>query len=79
MPPARSPRSKTFGVVLRDLRTRRGLSQEELAHEAGTDRSSVSLWERGLHSPSLDTLFALAGALGVSASEIVRRIEAAEP
>lgn len=73
-----SPRSKIFGEILQDLRTSRGLSQEDLAHESGMDRTSISLWERGHHSPSLDTLFALARALEVSASEIIRRIEAAE-
>lgn len=42
------------------------------------DRTSVGGWEKGLHSPRLDTLFAIAKVLEVSASEIVRRIEAAE-
>lgn len=79
MSPAHSPRSETFGAILKDLRRSRGLSQEELANQAGKDRTSVSLWENGEHSPTLDSLFALAEVLEVSASEIVRRIEAAEP
>lgn len=79
MSAAHSPRSEMFGEILRHLRTSRALSQEELAHESGLHRTSISGWEMGQHSPSLDTLFALAEALDVSATEIVRRIEAAEP
>lgn len=78
MSPVRSRRSKIFGAILKELRTTKGLSQEKLAHGAGKNRTAVSGWEGGEHSPTLDTLFALAGALEISASEIVRRIEAAD-
>lgn len=66
-----------FGQVLRQLRTKRGLSQEALAHACGRDRTYISLLERGLSSPSLKTLLSLSAALGVRASEMVRRVERA--
>ncbi|MBI5083314.1 MAG: helix-turn-helix transcriptional regulator [Acidobacteria bacterium] len=66
---------KAFGLALREIRTAKGLSQEGLAHEAGVDRSYVSLLERGLKSPTLRMVFKLAGILGVAAAELVGRTE----
>lgn len=62
-------------VVARNLRrTRRavGLSQEALAEKARVDRSYVSRVEAGKVSVGLDTLAALARALGVAPSELLR-------
>jgi transcriptional regulator with XRE-family HTH domain len=67
---------KAFGLALREFRTAKGLSQEGLAHEAGVDRSYVSLLERGIKSPTLRMVFRLAGILGVSAAELVAKTEA---
>lgn len=79
MSPSRKTTSQIFGGILQDLRSAKGLSQEDLAHACGKHRTYISLLENGRHSPSLDTLLALANALGTSATEIVRRIEAAKP
>jgi transcriptional regulator with XRE-family HTH domain len=62
-----------FGVVLRDCRQKAGLSQEALADSASVDRTYVSLLERGLRQPTLETLFNLSQALGVSAATLVSR------
>ena len=70
---------KTFGTVLRQLRVEKGLSQEALALESGLDRTFISMLERGLRQPTLSSLFALASALKVSASRIVRLTEKAVP
>ena len=67
---------KAFGEVLRDIRQEHSLSQEELGFESGYHRTYISLLERGRKSPSLNTIFQLAAALGVSPSEILRRTEA---
>ena len=64
-----------FGVVLRALRRERKLSQEDLALEAGLQRNYISLLERGLNSASIKTIFKIAKALGVSATELVRLTE----
>lgn len=55
----------------------KGLSQEGLAHEAGVDRSYMSLLERGIKSPTLRMVFKLAAILGVTAAELVAKTEAA--
>jgi transcriptional regulator with XRE-family HTH domain len=64
-----------FGVVLRDLRTRRGMSQQQLALEAGLDRTYISLLERGQRQPTLTTLFVLATTLQTKPSGIVAAVE----
>jgi transcriptional regulator with XRE-family HTH domain len=64
-----------FGGILRTLRVGRGMSQEELAHISGYHRNYIGTLERGEKSPSLRTLFNLGGALSVSPSEILRRVE----
>lgn len=66
---------ESFGTVLRRLRVKKGLSQEDLAFEAGLDRTFVSMLERGVRQPSLSSLFAVAAALQIRASRIVRLTE----
>ena len=74
---ARSPSpEEAFAEVLRALRTKRGFSQEALAHACGRHRTYISLLERAKHSPSLGLLFTLATALEVKPSEILRQVEA---
>jgi transcriptional regulator with XRE-family HTH domain len=65
----------TFGRVLKSLRNAKGISQEKLAELSNLDRSFVSLLERGLRQPSLETLFLIGPPLGVSPSELLRRVE----
>lgn len=67
--------SKAFGAVLREARKERGLSQEDLGFESGYHRTYVSLLERGLKSPSLQTISELARALDMRSSELVARVE----
>lgn len=54
------------------------MTQEELSSKARVDRSYISQLERGLKSPTLDMLLRLCKAMGVSASEIVARVEKEE-
>ena len=41
------------GLILRELRREKGLSQEELGDLVGTDGNIVSRWERGASNPNL--------------------------
>jgi transcriptional regulator with XRE-family HTH domain len=52
------------GALLRDARTRAGLSQTELARLAGVAQSVVSAYESGRRQPSLSTLARLVAATG---------------
>jgi transcriptional regulator with XRE-family HTH domain len=60
-----------FGVHLRVARKKRGISQEDLAGQAGIDRSYMSRIERGLVSISLEKVYLLANALDCELSELL--------
>ena len=64
-----------LGEELRKVREQAGKTQETLAFEAGLSRPYISQLERDLKSPTLDTLFLLCDALGISAQELVGRVE----
>ena len=53
-----------FGAQLRELRTKKGISQERLAELAGLHRTYVSSVERGERNISLENIDRLATALG---------------
>jgi transcriptional regulator with XRE-family HTH domain len=59
---------------LRVLRKQKGLSQEELAHQAGINRNYVGQIEREEKSPTLDVVEKLSGPLGISAAILLSRI-----
>jgi transcriptional regulator with XRE-family HTH domain len=60
-----------FGKQLQRLRTRGGLTQEQLAVKAGLARVYVAKLEQGEHDPSLSTLVRLAKVLRVSVAELL--------
>lgn len=64
-----------FGQVIRDLRSKSGMSQEALSLACGRHRTYVSLIERGRNSPSITTLWLLSEALGVAPSTVIRQVE----
>lgn len=66
---------RMFGRILQELRTERGLSQEKLGFESDYHRTYISQLERGQKNPSLKAIFRLAEALGITPSEMIRRIE----
>jgi transcriptional regulator with XRE-family HTH domain len=63
-----------FGRRVRELRLKRGLSQESLALDAGLDRSYVGQVERGERNVSLENIEKLAIALRASVSELTKGI-----
>lgn len=64
-----------FGDELRKARQAVAMSQEQLGFSANIHRTYVSLLERNLKSPTLEVLFRICDALGVSAGELVSRVE----
>lgn len=61
-----------LGENLRRLRQGQGLTLAELAKSAQISPAMLSRLENGAVSPSLETLAALAGALGTTASSLLR-------
>jgi transcriptional regulator with XRE-family HTH domain len=62
---------KVFGQTLRRLREERGMSQEDLGHEADLHFTTISRLERGITSPTLKTLHKLAVVLNIRISELM--------
>jgi transcriptional regulator with XRE-family HTH domain len=64
-----------FGIVLRELRVKSGLSQESLSFAADLQRNYISLMELGHNQPTITTIFKLAIALGITPSELIKMVE----
>lgn len=67
---------KLLGVNVRKLRLAADLTQEQLAAEAGMERSYVSDLERGTRNPSVAALGRLAEALQVEPHLLLMRSNA---
>jgi transcriptional regulator with XRE-family HTH domain len=59
-----------LGKAIRQLREKRGATQEALAYEAGITTGTLSLIERSQSNPAWGTVKAIAAALGVSMGEL---------
>jgi transcriptional regulator with XRE-family HTH domain len=71
--------AQAFGAAVREARLQVGIAQEELAHQAGIERSHMGKIERGEHMPTLALALKIARALGVSAASLVDRTEETLP
>src|SRR3954449_347924 len=69
------PPDPALAQVLRELRTKTGRSQEDVAHEVGLTLGSYARIERGLADPKWSTLRRIADALGVSLADLGRAVE----
>ena len=59
------------GEILRELRTREGLSQDALAEKVFVTRQAVSRWENGETVPGTETLKLLSRLFGVSINTLL--------
>jgi transcriptional regulator with XRE-family HTH domain len=64
-----------LGALIREHRERLGLSQRSLARRAGTTQAAVSRIERGLTSPTWETLRALLLSMGLEPDLSARRLQ----
>ena len=69
----------TIGETIQRLRTKRRLSQEQLAELVGVSRQAVSKWELGDAAPEVDKLRALAREFGVTVDELLSEEAPREP
>lgn len=60
-----------FGLRVRELRSEKGISQEELAALTELDRTYISGIERGKRNLSLKNILKIASALNVTASQLL--------
>jgi transcriptional regulator with XRE-family HTH domain len=61
-----------LALNLRKLRRAKRLSQEQLAHDAGIDRTYISSLERCVYAASIDVVDSLARVLGVEAADLLK-------
>ena len=64
------------GGRLRELRTERGKSMRALARASGLSTNALSMIERGRTSPSVSTLYKLAGAMEIPITAFFRTVPA---
>ncbi|MCQ2815390.1 MAG: helix-turn-helix domain-containing protein [Bacilli bacterium] len=57
---------KQFGMRVKYLRTQKGMSQEDLALEAGINKNYLSDIERGARNPTLKIMQQIADALNIN-------------
>jgi transcriptional regulator with XRE-family HTH domain len=74
MPP-QAPADPNLAAVRRSAREAQGRTQEALAHDAGLTVNALSRIERGRANPAWTTVLQIADALGLSLSELARRVD----
>jgi len=66
---------EVLGQRMRELREKKGISQEDFAEFCGLHRTAVGLLERGKSIPRLDTLLIISQGLGVTVSKLLQGVE----
>lgn len=67
--------AKIVGEVIKELRCKKGISQEVLSGLADIGRTHLSAIERGERKPTLETLYRISNALNIKMSDIIILIE----
>lgn len=70
-------KAELVGKVIQRIRKSKKMSQEVLSGLADLDRTHYSKIERGLRSPTIDTLFKIAHALDMAPHTLIEEIEKA--
>ena len=63
--------NRKVGDKIRQLRIKKGLSQEQLAHEANLHRAYIGQIERGEKNIGVENLQIIAKALGIKTSKLI--------
>ena len=66
---------KAFGIVIGQLRVKKGLTQEKMSGLAGIARSHLAALENGEKTVKLDTLWKIADALQIKPHDLIRAVE----
>lgn len=65
---------KTFGAKLRDLRSKKNLSLDELAHHLELSKTSISKWESDLSKPSTQNFLKICEFFEVEVYDLVENV-----
>ena len=64
-----------FGIVLRETREIKGLTQEKLAYNIKSHPTHISRLENGHKQPTLTTIYKLAAALSINPIELLQLLQ----
>lgn len=67
--------AKKFAERLKELRTEKGIGQNQLSRDLNLSNASISYWENCKQEPSISALFKLAEYFDVSADYLIGRID----
>lgn len=67
--------TKRFGEAVRKARMAKGLTQEDLAHNSGLDRSYIGGIERGERNPTVTVIEKIANGLDITLVDLFSFIE----
>lgn len=64
---------KNLGAKIREIRNKKGISQQQLAHSIGKDQQSVQRLEAGNINPTYYYLYEIADGLEVDLEVLIKR------
>jgi transcriptional regulator with XRE-family HTH domain len=71
----REATSVHFARLLREEREKRKISLQALSRKAGLARQTITFIETETQSPTLDTMFRIASALGLDLAKLIGRAQ----
>jgi transcriptional regulator with XRE-family HTH domain len=66
------------GELIREARSRAGLTQAELSGRTGRDRTVIARWEQGIISPPIESLLACLHACGFDLPFVLVPLDASQ-
>ncbi len=67
----KAPRERGNDSPLARARMAAGMTQGQMAAALGCSQKDVSRWERGVHSPRVETLAKIAGVFGCKIEDLI--------
>ena len=67
--------NRITGKIIRELRRRKGLTQDVLSGLAGIARSHLAMIESGEKNANVDTLWRIANAMDMNLSDVIAMVE----
>lgn len=64
-----------IGIRIKEIRTQKGLTQEQLAEKAGLNPKYISGIERGMENPTLETFIKVSESLDTSIGNLFHHLE----
>ena len=67
--------NRITGKIIKELRHRKGLTQDVLSGLAGIARSHLAMIESGEKNANVDTLWRIANAMDINLSDVIAMVE----